>query len=60
MTGRTAYKNQWVRDNCDRVLLILKKGEKEVIKECAARQSKSLNAFIVEAIREKMERETGK
>ena len=41
----------------DRIALIVPKGEKEKLQAFAKAQNKSLNAFVVEAVREKMERE---
>ena len=53
----TDYKKAFNKENYDRVILSIPKGEKEVIKEFAKAQGKSLNKFVYEAIREKMERE---
>lgn len=59
MGGKTssASKNKWMEKAYDRIGLLVPKGEKEIIKAFATAQNKSLNAFIVEAIKEKMERE---
>lgn len=57
MAGKAEYKNQWQKENCDRVNLTLPKGKKELIKTHAESQGKSVNGFINEAIDEKMERE---
>lgn len=57
MSGKTEYKNKWLSQNCDRVNLVLKKGQKSAIQEIASSSGKSLNAFIVEAIEEKISRE---
>lgn len=57
MAGKAEYKNQWQKENCDRVNLTLPKGKKELIKARAESQGKSVNGFINEAIDEKMERD---
>ncbi len=57
MTGRAAYKNKWQSENCDRINLVVKKGEKERLKAHANERGESLNAFIVRAIRETLERD---
>ena len=57
MAGKAEYKNQWQKENCDRVNLTLPKGKKDIIKAHAESQGKSVNGFINEAIDEKMERE---
>ena len=41
----------------DRINVIVKKGQRQLIKDFAASQGKSLNGFICEAIYEKMNRE---
>lgn len=46
-----------MEDNYDRINLAVKKGLKEVIREHANQQNKSLNMYIFEAILEKMERD---
>lgn len=57
MAGRAAYKNKWQSENCDRINLVVKKGEKERLKAHANKRDESLNAFIVRAIRETLERD---
>ena len=57
MTGRAAYQNKWQSENCDRINLVVKKGEKERLKAHANERGESLNAFIVRAIRETLERD---
>ena len=52
-----SYKNQWVRDNKDRINIVTDKGEKDCIKVTADRVGQSLNAYIVQAIKERMERD---
>lgn len=57
MAGKTAYKNKWQLENKERINLIVKKGQKEVIKDHASHNGESVNAFINRAITETMERD---
>lgn len=57
MAGKTAYKNKWQLENKERINLIVKKGQKEVIKDHARHNGESVNAFINRAITETMERD---
>lgn len=57
MAGKTDYKNQWQKENLDRVNLTMPKGEKDVIKQHATEQGESVNAFIIRAIKNQMERD---
>ncbi len=57
MAGRADYKNKWQSENCDRINLVVKKGEKDRLKAHANGRGESLNAFIVRAIRETLERD---
>lgn len=50
----TESKNKWNKENYDRILVSIPKGQKEVWKAKAAEHGKSLNAFIVEAVKEKL------
>jgi len=52
-----AVKNKWNRENYDRIEIIVPKGKKERIQDEAAVRGKSVNAFINDAIDEKIERE---
>lgn len=54
---RTAYKNQWARENMDRISLALPKGQKEVIQVHAKKRGESVNGFIGRAITETIERD---
>jgi predicted HicB family RNase H-like nuclease len=49
--------NKYVKNNYDRFVLNMPKGEKEKIKAHASKQSESLNGFINRAISETMERD---
>lgn len=40
----------------DRINIIVKKGQREVIKEFAAKQGKSLNRFVLDAVEAEMNR----
>ena len=55
--SRTTYKNQWARENQDKILLALPKGQKEVIKAHAGTRGESVNGFIGRAIKETIERD---
>lgn len=50
-------KNDYAKKAYDDVRLQVKKGQKDIIKAHAAAHGKSLNAYINEAITEKMARE---
>jgi len=54
--GKTssAVKNKWNAKNYDRIALVVPKGEKEIIKSAAEQAGKSVNAYILEAVHEKM------
>ncbi len=40
----------------DRINIIVKKGQREIIKEFAARQGKSLNRFVLDAVEAEINR----
>jgi uncharacterized protein (DUF1778 family) len=48
---------KYVANNYDRVVLTLKKGEKETIQAAAAAVGLSMNKYIVCAIKERLERD---
>ncbi|MCL2054089.1 MAG: antitoxin [Oscillospiraceae bacterium] len=54
MAGKTAYKNEWLKEHCERIMVVVKKGEKEKIKSHAEKMGKSLNAYINGLIKEDM------
>ena len=56
MGGKTssASKSNWNKKNYDRIGITVPKGQKDVWKAKAAEQGKSLNAFIVEAVQDKL------
>lgn len=45
---------KYVKNNYDRVVLTLPKGKREEIKKYAEMEDKSMNAFIIQAIEEKI------
>lgn len=49
--------NKYVRANYDRINVTFPKGEKEAIKAHAEARGESVNAFIIRAVREALERE---
>lgn len=51
---------KYVKNNYDRVVLTLQKGKKEPLQAAASAAGVSMNAYIVEAIDEKMERDSRK
>ncbi len=57
MAGKTAYKNDWQKENKERINLVVDKGYKEKARAAATMAGMSLNGFIVSAINEKIERE---
>lgn len=57
MAGKTEYKNNWQKENVDRINLIVPKGKKDSIKAHAQARGESMNAFIQRAIDETMTRD---
>lgn len=53
-----AVKNRYNAKAYDRITVCVPKGEKEVFQAYAARNGESLNAFIIRAVRETIEKET--
>lgn len=56
-TEKSAYRNSWIAEKLDRVNLTMPKGKKEQVKEVADKVGLSLNAYINQAIDEKMEKD---
>lgn len=50
---------KYVKNNYDRVLLTLPKGKREEIRKYAEMEDKSMNAFIIQAVEEKISRDKG-
>ena len=51
--------NKYVKNNYDRILLTVPKGEKEVLQRAAAAAGVSLNNYIRGALHDRMERAQG-
>ncbi len=49
---------KWEAKAKDQIRLVLNKGQREIIKQFAEAHGYSMNKFIIEAIKEKMERMT--
>ena len=58
--GKTsaAVKNRYAAKAYDRLQIIVKKGRKAEIQAAAEKQGESLNAYIAEAVRRRMESES--
>lgn len=52
--------HKYIKKTYDRVELLVKKGQKEIIKAHAAQHGESVNAFVARAIDETMERDAEK
>lgn len=48
---------KWNENNLDRVYITVKKGQKKIIEKIAKQNKQSINAYINQAINEKMERD---
>lgn len=49
---------KWNENNLDRIYITVKKGQKDIIKEIAAQQNLSINAYIGKAISNQIEHDT--
>lgn len=49
--------NKYVKKNYDRINVTFPKGRKEILKAHAAQHGESVNAFIIRAVNETMERD---
>ena len=54
---KSAYRNSWIAEKLDRINLTVPKGKKEQIKAVADKVGLSVNAYINQAIDERMERD---
>ena len=52
-----AYQSQFIKEKYDRINLTVPKGEKAVIKERASAAGQSVNEYINQAIRQRIEQE---
>jgi len=50
---------KYMKNNYDEVKIRMPKGRKETIQEHAAAVGQSINAYVVQAVDERMERDTG-
>lgn len=57
MAKNSEYRNKWIAEKLDRVNLTMPKGKKENVQAHALNHGMSVNAYINQAIDEKMERE---
>lgn len=55
--ARRKANSKYLKDTVDTIAFRVPKGEKEKLKDVAERVGLSLNAFIGEAVKEKMEKE---
>ena len=53
----TKYKNNFDRENYDRISVNVAKGQREIIKAYAESHGESINAFVARAIWEQMKRD---
>ncbi len=56
-SAKIAANNRYTAKAYDRINLAVPKGRKEIIQKYADSANQSLNAYIIQAINEKMERE---
>lgn len=57
--AQTRAKNKYNAKTYDSLRIVVPKGKKELIKEYAEKQGKSINGFVNEAISEKIKSDTG-
>lgn len=50
----TKYKNAFQKENYDRLIINVPKGQKERIREHAERKGKSINGYVVDLIKKDM------
>lgn len=53
----TASKRKWNNENYEYTQLVTQKGEKELIKQAARQAGQSVNAYILQAVKHRMEQE---
>lgn len=54
--NKIKYNNQFIAEKYDRVNLTMPKGQKERVKAAADAAGQSVNAFVLDAVDEKIER----
>ena len=57
--ARKESNKKWDSANLDRVSIAMPKGKRETIKAAAAAAGESMNQYIIGAVDERMERESG-
>ena len=57
-TARTRANNKWNAKAYDRINLTVPKGKKETISEAAQKAGQSVNAYVNQAIDERMQRDS--
>ena len=55
--ARQKANRKWNENNLERIYVTVKKGQKSIIENAAKQNNQSLNAYINQAIIEKMERD---
>lgn len=55
MAGKAEYKNQWARENVDRISIIVPRGQKQILQARAAAAGQSLNSYVMEAVQDRMD-----
>lgn len=55
--NKTAYDNQFIANNYDRINLTMPKGGKAIVKDHAEKRGESVNGFINRAIDETMQKD---
>ena len=46
----SAVKNKWMQENYDRVNIMVKKGEKDILKAAAAARGESVSRYVIDMI----------
>lgn len=57
--AQQASVNKYIRSKYDRINVTMPKGSREILKAHAERQGESVNGFILRAISEALERDSG-
>ena len=47
---KTKKQNEWIDKNCDKINLLVPKGQKEIIRNCAQEHNMNMTKFIRKAI----------
>lgn len=59
-SSQTRAKNKYNANNYDSLRIVVKKGQKDIIKTHAEKQGESINGFVNRAIKETMEQDSNK